>query len=159
MGTAENAILHSLKGYLADRELRNVLEAIQHYETFQKDLRSALVALHAHAYELLGKKAETVDGIGLVERTAASSDVWDDEAVLKELAAHAPLAVHPDSGELTLDGVAFADLIFKCMKPAYWRVKALEEAGIKPNDFRTRKWGARKVRITPQTAEERQSGL
>lgn len=79
----------------------------------------------------------TVEHVGTVEGTSASERDWDHGAALTRvlhsfLGSHTQW-VHSDTGEL-LDVNLLADEVLAAASISYWRMGALKERGINPND-------------------------
>lgn len=94
------------------------------------------------------KKPHPVDGVGDVEVTYSSTTTWDHEGTLKawsekwldEWAANHEGQL-PEPWDVT---AALTEVV----GVSYWRVTPLKALGLDPDDYRSKSWGAAKVKIT-----------
>jgi len=94
-----------------------------------------------------------IEGVGQVERKRGSTnDKWDDDSVLKVLLARSRderMVLDEETGEYESEASAFIRVLKECAHIDYFRVKALDEHGVKASDYRQRTIGEPTVVIRP----------
>ncbi len=81
------------------------------------------------------RKNETA--FGLVEVSKRRNRKWDHEEATKHVVARAldERAVDPDTGEIEPSWVAVTRALRECAGIGYWRVGALRDRGLDPDEF------------------------
>ena len=103
-----------------------------------KDLRWQEAEILSDIHQLKPPYKATYGGIGVVTVAQSKSKKWDNESVLNHLMARARDArrIDKDTGEvLESEGQAVRRVIEQCAGIGYWRVTALREYGLEPDEF------------------------
>jgi hypothetical protein len=151
-GGLRSALLHAdtLRQELAERQDWNQLVyAIEGLRALKTDLDTLLRSCEDDAARLLPDKKVVVDGIGMIERRTTSSRKWDSEPLLKDLCR---MILDPDgTGEISAASVAKLMKVLKEVLPMTaslgWRVTALREVGIDPEQYSETTYGRQTIQI------------
>jgi len=151
-GGMRNALLHAdtLRQELAERgDWAQLLYAIEGLRALKADLDTLLRSCEDDAARLLPQKKMVLDGFGVVESRTTSSRKWDSEPLLRDLCRQ---VLDPEqTGEI--DAAAIPELlrVLKAVLPMTaslgWRVTALREQGIDPEQYSETTYGRKTIQI------------
>lgn len=124
--------------------------AIEGLKAIKKDLDVLLRACEEDAANLLPEKKVMVDGFGVVERRTAQTRKWQSEDLLMDVCRR---VLDPEgTGEIQPSAVMELISVLKRIMPITgslgWRVTALKEQGIDPDDYSEVSWGRKSIQIT-----------
>ncbi len=124
--------------------------AIEGLKAIKKDLDILLRACEEDAANLLPEKKVLVDGFGVVERRTAQTRKWQSDELLMDVCRR---VLDPDgTGEIQPSAVMELISVLKRIMPITgslgWRVTALKEQGIDPDDYSEVSWGRKSIQIT-----------
>ena len=87
--------------------------------------------------EAIGRNTITVDGVGEVQvRQATDRKAWDHDALYRLVIARArdERRMDAETGEYESEGEAVGRALMECARPS-WRVTALRDRGIDPDEY------------------------
>lgn len=151
-GGLRSALLHAdtLRQELADRgDWEQLLFAIDGLRQLKLDLDTLLRSCEDDAARLLPEKKVAIDGFGMVEKRTTSSRKWDSEPLLNDLCRQ---VLDPNgTGEITPSAVTQLLRVLKAVLPftasLSWRVTALKELGIDPEQYSETTYGRKTIQI------------
>ena len=103
-----------------------------------KELRYLETETISNIYQLKPPYKAMYGGIGMVTVAQSKSKKWDNESVFNVLVARARDArrINKETGEvLESEGQAVRRVIEECAGIGYWRVTALKEYGVDPDEY------------------------
>jgi len=119
------------------------------------DTRERITQLREHEQFLIseihdaapGRKTETA--FGLVEVSKRRNRRWDHDELTKHVVSRALDERHidPDTGEVEPSWVVVTRALRECAGISYWRIGALRDRGLDPDEFAETTSEARSVRI------------
>ena len=119
------------------------------------DTRERIIQLREHEQFLVseihdaapGRKTETEHG--LVEVSKRRNRRWDHDELTKHVVSRALDERHidPDTGEVEPSWVVVTRALRECAGISYWRIGALRDRGLDPDEFAETTSEARSVRI------------
>jgi hypothetical protein len=119
------------------------------------DTRERIIQLREHEQFLIseihdaapGRKTET--SFGLVEVSKRRNRRWDHDELTKHVVSRALDERHidPDTGEVEPSWVVVTRALRECAGISYWRIGALRDRGLDPDEFAETTSEARSVRI------------
>jgi hypothetical protein len=119
------------------------------------DTRERIIQLREHEQFLVseihdaapGRKTET--SFGLVEVSKRRNRRWDHDELTKHVVSRALDERHidPDTGEVEPSWVVVTRALRECAGISYWRIGALRDRGLDPDEFAETTSEARSVRI------------
>ena len=120
-------------------QLCRAVSGLQH---IYRDLGILLRECEEDAARLMPEKTAEVSGLGYVERRTASSRKWESEELLMDICRRV-LDPH-GTGEIKVSSVVDLITTLKQVMPITgslgWRVTALRNAGIDPDDYSDVRW-------------------
>lgn len=124
--------------------------AVEGLKAIKRDLDTLLRECEEDVANLLPDKKVVVEGFGVVERRTASSRKWDSETLLMDICRR---VLDPDgTGEIKVSAVVDLITVLKKMLPITgslgWRVTALKDAGIDPDNYSDVTYGRKSIQIT-----------
>lgn len=119
-------------GLSLDDLVENLLQTRERIQQLRDHERFLIDEIHDAAPQ---RKNETA--FGLVEVSKRRNRKWDHEEATKHVVARAldERAVDPDTGEIEPSWVAVARALRECAGISYWRVGALRDRGLDPDEF------------------------
>lgn len=126
--------------------------AVAGLKNIYRDIGILLRECEEDAARLMPEKTLSVDGLGYVERRTASSRKWESESLLMDVCRQ---VLDPEgTGEIQPSRVVELIGVLKKIMPITgslgWRVTALREQGIDPDDYSDIRWGRKSIQITQQ---------
>jgi len=151
-GNMRQALLRAdtLRQELADRgDWAQLLNAIEGLRALKGDLDTLLRACEDDAARLLPEKKMVLDGFGVVEARTTSSRKWDSEPLLRDLCRQ---ILDPEqTGEINASAIPDLLRVLKAVLPMTaslsWRVTALKEQGIDPEQYSEITYGRKTIQI------------
>jgi hypothetical protein len=124
--------------------------AVEGLKAIKRDLDTLLRECEADVADLLPDKKVTVPGFGVVEKRVASTRKWDSETLLMDICRR---ILDPEgTGEISVSSVVDLIAVLKKVMPITgslgWRVTALKDAGIDPDNYSDISWGRKSIQIT-----------
>ena len=109
-------------------------------------------------HEAAPKRKFEVAGLGLVQVATSRNRKWDNDDTMRHVVARAldERPIDPDTGELLDQRPTWevvADVIMRCAGIGYWRVGALRDLGLDPDEFAETTSTSKSVRITPMVVD------
>lgn len=131
-------------GPILEQLVENLLETRERIAELRERERSLVEAIHDTAP---GRKTETK--FGLVEVSKRYNRKWDHEEVTKHVVSRALDERHidPNTGEVEPSWVVVARALRECAGISYWRINALRDRGLDPDEFAETTSEARSVQI------------
>ena len=131
-------------GLTLDQLVENLLETRERIQQLRDHERFLIEEIHDTAPQ---RKTETV--FGLVEVSKRRNRKWDHEEATKHVVARAldERHVDPDTGEVEPGWAAVARALRECAGISYWRVGALRDRGLDPDEFAETTSEAKSVQI------------
>lgn len=123
-------------------------------ERLRRDFAVLIDNITNHLWDAMPDKTAVVDGVGLVEKKAATANSrWDHDELWGFIRrAVMERAVDLESGEVRLSAPdAINEVIGEAramLSPGAWRKTALRDRGIDPSEVSEEHWGKRTVRVT-----------
>lgn len=119
-------------GLSLDDLVENLLETRERIQQLRDHERFLIDEIYDAAPQ---RKNETA--FGLVEVSKRRNRKWDHEEATKHVVARAldERAVDPDTGEIEPSWVAVTRALRECAGIGYWRVGALRDRGLDPDEF------------------------
>lgn len=113
--------------------------------------RDLVEMIHATAYDAgIGRKFEAAGA--QVELARSRNKRWDHEEAMRHVVARAldERTIDPDTGEVEPSWATVARAVMECAGIGYWRVGALKDKGLDPDEFfETTSWSP-SVRVHPK---------
>ena len=115
-----------------DNLVHELLDTRDRIQRLREHERTLVAAIHDEADQ---RKTET--RYGLVEVAKRRNRKWDHDEAVKHVVARAldERQVNPDTGEVEPSWVAVARALRECAGIGYWRVGALRDRGLDPDEF------------------------
>jgi hypothetical protein len=141
----------TMRAELVDRgDWLQLCYAIEGLKAIKKDLDILLRSCEEDAANLLPEKKVMVDGFGVVEKRTAQTRKWQSEELLMDVCRQ---VLDPEqTGEIQPSRVVELIAVLKKIMPITgslgWRVTALKEQGIDPDDYSDVSWGRKSIQIT-----------
>lgn len=112
--------------------VQDLLDTRARIKQFREHERILIDAIYDSA---LQRKTET--RFGLVEVSKRRNRKWDNDEAVKHVVARAldERQVNQETGEVEPSWVAVARALRECAGISYWRVGALKERGLDPDEF------------------------
>ena len=135
---------------------QQLCRAVSGLQQIQRDLSILLRECEEDAARLMPDKTVEVPGLGFVQRRTASSRSWDSETLLMKICRQ---TLDPEgTGEIQPSRVVeLIDVLKQIMpitKSLGWRMTALRQHGIDPDEYSDVRWGRKSIQITQQMKEE-----
>lgn len=126
--------------------------AVSGLQRIYRDLGILLRECEEDAARLMPDKTAEVSGLGFVQRRTASSRKWESESLLMDVCRQ---VLDPEgTGEIQPSRVVELIAVLKKIMPITgslgWRVTALREQGIDPDEYSDVRWGRKSIQITEQ---------
>lgn len=125
------------------RALGNARSLLQAVKSHEAEVEAALAAC-------LGKDLFVVEGVGAFQRKGSvTRKAWDSQSLFGTVASRAVNMREPDAdGCITAPEAVVLDSLQKCVGVSYWRVGALRDLGIDPDEYCSVEYGPPRVTIT-----------
>lgn len=133
-----------------ERDWLQLCHAVEGLKVIKRDLDILLRQCEEDAATLMPEKKMTVDGFGVVERRTASNRKWESETLLMDICRQ---VLDPEgTGEINVSRVIDLIGVLKKVMPITgslgWRVTALKDQGIDPDNYSDISFGRKSIQIT-----------
>lgn len=131
-------------------DYQQLLAGFQYLKQIKADIDILLRATEDDITRLLPEKKQFVEGIGTVERRTTSTRKWQSENLMRDLCRS---SLDPEgTGEITVGSISQLIDNLTAVLPLTaslgWRVTALKELGINPDEYGEATYGRHTVQIT-----------
>lgn len=133
-----------------ERDWLQLCHAVEGLKVIKRDLDILLRQCEEDAANLMPEKKVAVDGFGVIERRTASSRKWESETLLMDICRQ---VLDPEgTGEINVSRVIDLIGVLKKVMPITgslgWRVTALKDQGIDPDNYSDISFGRKSIQIT-----------